>query len=298
MIVRMRKYSPVTESPPFAICAAARPDPRDRRGCRAFAVLGRWQLDRAEEKRALARSIHGGGPGDRTGRGCQPIAPRYQRVIAQRPLRHRTTSSCSTTAVTRGVAGVEVLTPFVLDGGGTVLVNRGWQPFGATRQDLPDVAVDDGPRTIAGKIDELPRPGIRLPAPPATGWPRLVQYPRHGGASAAARRASLHPRAILLDPAEPDGYVARLASARRGGRPESRLRGPVVRVRRARGARSGSRSACGSPEKRNEPGSSDRRPRPPAIPAGRLAFLRAARGGDRGSISPPAGGPRSARTAS
>ncbi len=52
----------------------------------------------------------------------------------------------------------------------------------------------------------LPRPGIRLAAPPASGWPRLVQFPRPEELSAALGRP-LDARVILLDPAEPDGFV-------------------------------------------------------------------------------------------
>jgi surfeit locus 1 family protein len=99
-----------------------------------------------------------------------------------------------------------VLTPLVLDDGSAVIVNRGWLPFGATRQDLPPVNVDGEKRTVTGRIDELPRPGIWLKPPPAAGWPRLVQYPRMEDLSAALGR-ELAPRQVLLDPGVPDGYV-------------------------------------------------------------------------------------------
>ena len=49
-------------------------------------------------------------------------------------------------------------------------------------------------------------PGIWLKAPPATGWPRLVQYPRMEELAQALGR-ELAPRQVLLDPAAPDGYV-------------------------------------------------------------------------------------------
>jgi surfeit locus 1 family protein len=169
-----------------------------------FAALGEWQLGRAEEKRALAAEFGAAGPAIEW-RQLPPDAPRFQRVSLrghydpghQFLLDNRSHES---------VAGVEVLTPLLLDDGSAVLVNRGWLPFGATRQDLPDVAVDDDKRTVVGRIDELPRPGIWLKAPPAAGWPRLVQYPRMNELSAQLGR-ELAPRQVLLDRGVPDGYV-------------------------------------------------------------------------------------------
>jgi surfeit locus 1 family protein len=169
-----------------------------------FAALGNWQLGRAAEKRALAADFARGGPALEL--GAQPAgAPRYQRVAArgyydagrQFLLDNRSHA---------GQAGMEVLTPLLLADGSAVLVNRGWLPHGPSRETLPTVAVADAPRTVAGRLDELPQPPIRLDAPAAAGWPRLVQYPRMDELAAMLGR-ELQPRMILLDPAEPDGYV-------------------------------------------------------------------------------------------
>jgi len=169
-----------------------------------FAALGVWQLGRAGEKRLLAADFAESGPALEWQR-LPPDAPRYQRVSVrgrydpdhQFLLDNRSHDS---------VAGVEVLTPFILDDGSAVIVNRGWLPFGASRQDLPAIPVDSDTRTVVGRIDELPRPGIWLKAPPVTGWPRLMQYPRMEELEAALGR-ELAAHQVLLDPAVPDGYV-------------------------------------------------------------------------------------------
>jgi surfeit locus 1 family protein len=169
-----------------------------------FVVLGNWQLGRAHEKRQLTDRFTAGGPAI-DWKDLPADAPRYQpvRLSGHYDKDHQFLLDNMSH---ESMAGVDVLTPFVLNGGSTVLVNRGWQPYGATRQDLPNVEVDSGQRTIVGRLDDLPRPGIWLKAPPATGWPRLVQYPQMEELSIALG-LELAPRQVLLDPAVPDGYV-------------------------------------------------------------------------------------------
>lgn len=170
----------------------------------AFGALGHWQLGRADQKRAMARSFTAGGPAIDWPR-LPADAARFQRVQL-RGYYDGEHQFLLDNMSHESVAGVQVLTPLVLDNGDAVLVNRGWLPFGATRQDLPDVSVEGGKRTVVGRIDELPRPGIWLEGPEDTGWPRLVQYPAMADLSAALGR-ELAPRQVLLDPGVPDGYV-------------------------------------------------------------------------------------------
>ena len=169
-----------------------------------FAVLGNWQLGRAAEKRALAADFARQDAAVDV-RSIAADSPRYARVFArgQYDADHQFLLD---NRVHAGRAGVHVLTPMRLANGSTVLVNRGWQPFGATRADLPDVAVSDEARTVHGRLDRLPRPPIELAGVPATGWPRLLQYPNADKLSAALGR-ELHDGMILLEPDEPDGFV-------------------------------------------------------------------------------------------
>jgi surfeit locus 1 family protein len=169
-----------------------------------FSVLGNWQLGRAAEKHALAADFARKDAAQDI-RSVPADGPRYPHVFArgQYDGEHQFLLD---NRVHAGRAGVHVLTPMRLPDGSTVLVNRGWQPFGATRADLPDVAVSDEVRTIHGRLDRLPRPPIELEGIPATGWPRLMQYPNAAKLSAALGR-DLYDGMILLEPDEPDGFV-------------------------------------------------------------------------------------------
>jgi surfeit locus 1 family protein len=170
----------------------------------SFAALGAWQLGRAGDKRALAADFAAGGPAIEW-RQLPADAPRYQpvRIRGQYDPAHQFLLDNMSHD---SVAGLHVLTPLLLDDGSAVLINRGWVPWGPARGVLPEVAVDSGPRTIVGRLDDLPKPGVWLKPPPATGWPRLVQYPRMEELASHLGR-ELAPRQVLLDPAVPDGYV-------------------------------------------------------------------------------------------
>jgi surfeit locus 1 family protein len=89
-----------------------------------------------------------------------------------------------------------------------VLVDRGWVPLGATRAELPEVAVDGGEREVAGVLDGLPVPGLRVgPAavPGDSGWPRVLLFPTEADVESALA-ADVESRIVLLDPDAPDGF--------------------------------------------------------------------------------------------
>lgn len=173
-------------------------------GALLFAALGNWQLGRAAEKRALAADFARQDAALDV-RAAPADGPRYRRVFA-RGQYDADRQFLLDNRVHAGRAGVHVLTPMRLADGSTVLVNRGWQPFGATRANLPEVAVGDEPRTIHGRLDRLPRPPIQLDDVPASGWPRLMQYPDVDKLERALGR-ELRDGMILLEPGEADGYV-------------------------------------------------------------------------------------------
>ena len=174
-----------------------------------FASLGVWQLRRAEESRATL-ALFAAGVGETT-------LTTPPRILDER-LRFRRLEVAGELVVApqflldnmvhEGVAGYHVLTALrVLGRQERVLVNRGWIAAGADRNVLPDVAVSGGARRVAGRLERLPRPGIRLGAAASeAGGPAVVlQYPTAADL-AALLGEPVHDYQLLLDPGEPDGY--------------------------------------------------------------------------------------------
>jgi surfeit locus 1 family protein len=175
-----------------------------------FVTAGLWQLDRADQKRALfseydladENSVLRRLPSDSEAADLRyqllELSGRYQperQVLLDNML-------------SEGKPGYQVLTPLITIFG-PVLVNRGWLPASADRGELPDVAVDRSDRTLRARLDRLPRPGIRL-EPTNLGddspWPRRLLYP-----DAAQLRnqlgLDLPAYQLLLLPDQPDGYL-------------------------------------------------------------------------------------------
>lgn len=172
-----------------------------------FTVLGFWQLDRADQKRALQASFETGSARVDASADAEP--PLYHPVRATgRFLDER--QFLIANIVQDGRLGFYVITPLELTGGGPLLlVNRGWAP----RQpdgELPDVGVAAGPRTIEGRAGRLPRVGIRPGAAleAGGGWPRLATYPTIDELAAALQRPVL-PYVLLADPDPASGLVRR-----------------------------------------------------------------------------------------
>ena len=166
--------------------------------------LGYWQWHRAEEKRALYEAL---AVGETATSPLPPVANavRYAHVtVTGRFIDGRQILVDNMTH--EGATGYRVWTPLETPQGDWVLVDRGWVPAGATRADLPVVDVGEAVRTVRGRLDEWPRPGVRLEAPRESGWPRRMSFPNDAALTEALGRA-VYPKLLLLDAAEPDGYV-------------------------------------------------------------------------------------------
>jgi surfeit locus 1 family protein len=174
-------------------------------------ALGRWQLQRADEKQALYALFDSGKDATRAIDAATPRLPRYQHADAVGSYDSEHQILIDNMSNAAGRAGYFVITPFALRGGGWILVNRGWVPVGARRAVKPDVAVSGQQREIKGRADELPRAGMqmgeRLPlAPP---YPVVANFPTQAEIAALLRASPWAPAAdlLLLDPGESDGYL-------------------------------------------------------------------------------------------
>jgi cytochrome oxidase assembly protein ShyY1 len=177
-----------------------------------FALLGNWQWRRATQSGAVAERFAATAAAPAAHElPSEPLAEaaRFQRLeITGRFAPDR--QILLDNIVHDEVAGYDVLTPLEpTDGGAWLLVNRGWVAAGPDRNALPTVAVDATERTIVGRVERLPRPGLRLGAPTGSSagpWPLVLSYPTAESLTALLK-APVHDYQLLLDPSEPDGYM-------------------------------------------------------------------------------------------
>ena len=173
-----------------------------------FVRLAFWQLGRAAEKDELQAKYAAGQRSvvELTAANAATL-PQYQRVRARGRYDSDHQILLDSMPSAMGQPGYRVVTPFELEQGGWILVDRGWHRPGATRSDLPDVAVGEDTRVVTGQLNVLPRPGVRLAATPDGGdkWPRVMNYPEAATIERALDRKVL-PGLVLLDADQPDGY--------------------------------------------------------------------------------------------
>ncbi|HEX4151264.1 MAG TPA: SURF1 family protein [Steroidobacteraceae bacterium] len=173
--------------------------------------LGRWQLHRATEKRALYLAFAAGTDSLRVLDAGTPPLPRYQHVRATGHYDSTHQVLIDNMSNAEDQAGYYVITPFDLSGGGWVLVNRGWVPLGPSRAHTPKVEVPSNVREIHGRTDQLPRAGMQLGdrmalAPP---YPVVANFPTREEIATLMHETDWTRAApvVLLDAAEPDGYL-------------------------------------------------------------------------------------------
>jgi surfeit locus 1 family protein len=172
--------------------------------------LGFWQLDRAEQKRALLDQYGGGQKQtvlqlEADLKSAAGLNYQDAVVVGHYDNGHQFLLDNRTHA---GQAGYQVLTPFAIrDTEVAVLVNRGWIPLGKSRDRLPDVTVHEERQRISGRLKIPPRKVFMLgDEDPRQGWPWRIQQIRIESLSAELGRPLL-PVVLLLDAEQPDGFV-------------------------------------------------------------------------------------------
>lgn len=174
-----------------------------------FLRLGLWQLDRMAEKEALFERFREA-----------PEMRIEQALAAAESLARVEASGRYDTArhllldnrIWNGRAGVHVLTPFTLDDGRTLLVNRGWLALAADRRSLPDFATGGEARTLRGRLVRPSTDGPRLGGDDVLEtdrWPQLITY-LDLEAAAGVLGAPLLPWILQLDAGDASGFADRL----------------------------------------------------------------------------------------
>lgn len=109
-----------------------------------------------------------------------------------------------------GVAGYEVLTALELADGRQVVVNRGWIAANPDRRVLPEVVVADDERDVRGRLERLPRAGLKLGRAAAHGGadaPVIVAVYPTAAELGGLLGAPVQDYELLLDPDADDGFV-------------------------------------------------------------------------------------------
>ena len=146
----------------------------------ALISLGQWQLDRAEykdtiqqlvnERQTLTAIAYLEKPADIDEQLYLPVyIDGYFDASQQVLLDNR---------VVNHTVGYDVLTPFIMQNGKSILVNRGWIKQGKTRQDIPPLDITDKRIQINGLLAKPPQPGLVLAenANNYLSWPAVVQF--------------------------------------------------------------------------------------------------------------------------
>jgi surfeit locus 1 family protein len=178
-----------------------------------FLFLGSWQLQRADEKRAVLAGFEAAG---RVGHqaldlSVEPLESlRFRRVVLSGhflPERQFLLDN----QVRQGQAGYRVITPLALGNSErTILIERGWVPRSPERGTLPDVSegLSGDAVTVRGHVYLPFGDGYRLGAMDVASdpWPRVIQYLDFGAMGERLQRP-LAPLTVRLDPDEPLGYL-------------------------------------------------------------------------------------------
>lgn len=137
--------------------------------------LGFWQLDRAGEKQQQQSDlerVQAQPPRELTEANAGALEP-FRRILARG--RYLTDYNWLLDNQHRsGQVGYDVITPFALDEGGVLLVNRGWVRAGATRRDRPNPEAPEGDVTLFAQWLAPSEHPLLDGESGDPGWPKVV----------------------------------------------------------------------------------------------------------------------------
>jgi surfeit locus 1 family protein len=152
-----------------------------------FVTAGNWQRDRMHQKQALAEQLAAAAAAP-----AQPLPGsetdwsgwRY-RVVELTGRFDAGRQILIDNRVHAGRTGYHVVTPLLLDGGRSVLVNRGFVAAGVTRGDRPAAPPPEGTVRVQGRINPSPARYLELggSGPAGNVWQNLdpMRFAEHTG---------------------------------------------------------------------------------------------------------------------
>ncbi|KAA0442363.1 MAG: SURF1 family protein [Candidatus Thioglobus sp.] len=137
--------------------------------------LGFWQLDRAEQKRTIENAIiaaQSSPPQPLS--AAELLGKEYYQVLLKGHY-DSAKQFIYDNQIVNSNAGYYVLTPFVLDAGSAILVNRGFIPWNGKRSKLANIQVSQQPISIQARLIK-PSQRIKLKqSQPSKIFPLLIQ---------------------------------------------------------------------------------------------------------------------------
>ncbi|SSC09687.1 SURF1 family protein [thiotrophic endosymbiont of Bathymodiolus puteoserpentis (Logatchev)] len=138
-------------------------------------LLGFWQLERADEKRAIEHAIvlASLNSAQLVTQADTLIQKEYYQVLLEGRY-DNDKQFIYDNQIVNGNAGYYVLTPFILDNKTVILVNRGFVPWYGSREKLVDIAVSEAKVSIQVRLIK-PKERIKFKQNNSTTFPMLIQ---------------------------------------------------------------------------------------------------------------------------
>ncbi len=137
--------------------------------------LGFWQLERADEKRAIEEAIvlAESSPVELVTQADTLMQKQYHRVLLK-GYYDNDKQFIYDNQIVNSNAGYYVLIPFILENKTAILVNRGFIPWRGNREKLADISVKETKRSIQVKLIK-PKQRIQFKQHNTTSFPMLIQ---------------------------------------------------------------------------------------------------------------------------